>query len=325
MSKREPIHSLYLVKAICAFMVVGIHSAPGGIFRDFFRPLFDIAVPLFFMISGYFLGLSLELSGSGSSASSRWTVLCRYLKSISYICLIVVGVYVVAGIFIQDAPISWEKVKYNIYHLHRGVPATGLHLWYLFALWGAAGCLLIASIHKYVLQTLLFGSLLLGVLHNFGLTLPPSWSWASSTLFQALPNISIGCLVAQYALADRLGRYQSLLAIFGLCAVFLLYYGVDKSWSSLGISLISVVLFVWALSHKSYGKGSTLELIGKRYSQGIYYWHLPLVYLIVSPEKHIVGWENELRLLITIILSINLAWLVEKTQDLLAIPARFRV
>lgn len=57
MTKKELIHSLYLLKAICAFMVVGIHTPLGGSLHDALRPIFDVAVPLFFMITGYFLGL----------------------------------------------------------------------------------------------------------------------------------------------------------------------------------------------------------------------------------------------------------------------------
>lgn len=49
--RREAISSLYVLKAICAFIVVACHSP----MKAFPMPFHDIAVPCFFMITGYFL------------------------------------------------------------------------------------------------------------------------------------------------------------------------------------------------------------------------------------------------------------------------------
>lgn len=48
------ITSLYLLKAICAFGVVVLH-APISIVTDFLREYFAMTVPIFLMITGYFL------------------------------------------------------------------------------------------------------------------------------------------------------------------------------------------------------------------------------------------------------------------------------
>ena len=47
-------YGLDLLKAICAFMVVSIHSPFPGLLGDIFIPLARIAVPIFFMITGYY-------------------------------------------------------------------------------------------------------------------------------------------------------------------------------------------------------------------------------------------------------------------------------
>ena len=51
--QRKSISSLYVLKAICAFLVVIIHFPMK--YGYYFYPIVRIAVPCFFMISGYFL------------------------------------------------------------------------------------------------------------------------------------------------------------------------------------------------------------------------------------------------------------------------------
>lgn len=50
----QRISSLYVLKAICAFLVVVCHI-PFDWAMPFLEPLRRIAVPVFFMITGYFL------------------------------------------------------------------------------------------------------------------------------------------------------------------------------------------------------------------------------------------------------------------------------
>lgn len=50
---QKGIPSLYALKAICAFFVVAIHCGNWG--KEYLMPIFTVAVPCFFAISGYFL------------------------------------------------------------------------------------------------------------------------------------------------------------------------------------------------------------------------------------------------------------------------------
>lgn len=45
---------LDILKAICSFLVVCIHAPFGGIFGEYVIAVSRIAVPIFFMITGYF-------------------------------------------------------------------------------------------------------------------------------------------------------------------------------------------------------------------------------------------------------------------------------
>ena len=54
MYKTERMHSLDKLKTLCSFLVVCIHAPFPGEFGKYFMALTRIAVPIFFMISGYF-------------------------------------------------------------------------------------------------------------------------------------------------------------------------------------------------------------------------------------------------------------------------------
>lgn len=51
---KESIASLYVLKALCAFGIVILH-APIGVLTVPLRLLASVTVPIFFMITGYFL------------------------------------------------------------------------------------------------------------------------------------------------------------------------------------------------------------------------------------------------------------------------------
>lgn len=61
-SKNKQICSLYFLKAICAFMVIMLHTPFDKILKEITTPICQIAVPVFFIISGYFFYNKRELS-----------------------------------------------------------------------------------------------------------------------------------------------------------------------------------------------------------------------------------------------------------------------
>jgi surface polysaccharide O-acyltransferase-like enzyme len=53
-------NGLDLLKTICAFMIICVHAPFPGLLGDIFTPLARIAVPVFFMITGYYYSLTKE-------------------------------------------------------------------------------------------------------------------------------------------------------------------------------------------------------------------------------------------------------------------------
>ena len=53
-----------ILKALCAFLVVCIHAPFPGIVGDYFTALSRVAVPIFFMITGYYYAYTVKQNKS---------------------------------------------------------------------------------------------------------------------------------------------------------------------------------------------------------------------------------------------------------------------
>lgn len=209
-----------------------------------------------------------------------------------------------------------------------GFPASGMHLWYMSALWGGVLLLLLSSANRKLFTAVTFLAILLelvGAYYLPGANISPNTTWLSTVLFHGLPNVSIGYLWARYSVADRLSNYKAVVYLLMLLGLVGTYLFPKSSLNLLGIDLLVVSIFTLALLHPNVGKGSFLTAIGQKYSQGIYYWHIPIVYLIASPEKHIDGWTNELLVLLCIVLSLLLSYVVANIQERLHIPKAYQI
>lgn len=72
--KQGVINSLYTLKAVCAFFVVLLHS-PLGEATEYARAISGIAVPIFFMITGYFLFSSEAENIESKAFMTSWKTL----------------------------------------------------------------------------------------------------------------------------------------------------------------------------------------------------------------------------------------------------------
>lgn len=310
-SVKQSISSLFVLKALCAFMVVGIHTSPGGIVHDAIRPLFDMAVPFFFVVSGYF-----GLAGDESTISKR---LLKTLGKLFPIIATTFLVYYAWGHVDSGRAYSLEVLKYYIYHLGMGYPPAGLHLWYLSALAGAFLLLYLSSLLPRGLRLVAFSGLVLGLVDLFlGSDFRLGQFWGEpllrTALLDALPALSLGYFLRRYeeVIVAKCPLWAvALVFVLGACAVYVFPH---TAVSALGITCLVLSVFVAGLRYAELGRGSWLETIGAKYSQGIYYWHMLIVYSIAHPEHRVSSWTNEALLLLCIALSILLAWVIDSLQ-----------
>ena len=121
-SQRKPISSLYVAKALAALLVV-IGHIPLGTFKDWVYPLTLSAVPIFFLISGYFL-----------YTPNEEEVARRAWHSIKKIAPILAGLTCFYWIILLpnhgNTVRSWEQ----IWHFLVYGQLTTVHLWFLMAM-----------------------------------------------------------------------------------------------------------------------------------------------------------------------------------------------
>lgn len=272
--KREVYPGIYLLKAICAFFVVATHVPQYG--AGYFQPLICIAVPCFYMVTGFFLF-------SGDSTVERRQA-CKWAKK-AFLLLIITSTFY---LYWNDKDIfALSPGEILRVFCQGGIIAP--HLWYLSAMWEAL--LIFCVIRKlcsdnvlekmlYLSIPLILGSLLMQRYHF----LISMWVGYSQWFYQsfitvAIPCMSIGYLIGKYKNKLLNGSFWYILGgaffLLSFIEAFLLnrYVGLRGSGYCLN-SLPAAACMVIACLQSDVKASNIGVVIGKRYSADIYYWHM---------------------------------------------------
>lgn len=311
-NKQGSIPSLYVLKAICAYAVVALH-APIGVASELIGTLGQIAVPIFFMVTGYFLysedgeQLGKRLESSIKKVAIIWLILNVLLTAISWNSIPPFHDWVV-----------WGKWIFMGHHYSYG------HLWYITAL-------LQTLLFFYILTKLrlgryiyLFSSLwilrtILGDLRPLIFGEPESMVMSCNFALAGVPYIATGILIRKY---EAHLKNTSALASVGIISfiglTILSVYTLPQSnyWIYIlkPINNLGLILscFLFALHNTQIGTNSTAEYIGKNLSGNIYYWHAVVITVCRSliPLEGYSSWGA----IIVSILSTMVAYLVVRLQ-----------
>lgn len=209
---KAKIQSLFLLKALCALSVVIIHfPLTGKIYLD---PLIKTSVPVFYMITGYFIFSNLE---EGKTQK-------RLLQSSFKISKLFLGTNIVYFIYNFNAgiPCKFTSVNDIIRFIFWGDNISG-HLYFLTSYLWATFLLSLLSITKLRqclpwLSLLIIGNILLGryffVLQDFfmnGEAYNMPVGMKNNALFLAIPCISMGYIARQWQ--SKLNRKQSIILL----------------------------------------------------------------------------------------------------------------
>lgn len=279
-------YGLDVLKAICAFLVVHIHLPFPGVIGLYFQPLCRIAVPVFFMITGFFFQNTLTKQTLHTQLKK-----IALLLFIAVIANILFYTFVYANGSIATAVSSLFSIQtFKNFILFNETASSG-HLWYLAAL---LYVLCIAFIlHKTNLLNRL--SILIPLLLIIGLILgkysilftgrqfPTMYS--RNAYFTGFPFFYAGYFTAHH-LSKLKQQLSAPLLIIGIVffsitsvleEVFLTRYGIGGT-GDIFVSTIFLSLFVFlffALGNLSLlQKDTVLSTIGRQYSMWIYILHL---------------------------------------------------
>ncbi len=275
--KQAPISSLFVLKAICAFLVVACHT-PMTILPVHIR---DIAVPIFFMITGFFL-YSEDIQRSIDKSKG-------YIKKSLLLVLAFSSFYA----FLE--PLDFTGLlnyKLFIRWLFISIPSRlGGPIWYLVSLfWGLLFFRFYLKLFKGRGIAFLILLMFLGLIQGrykwlvFG---GESSYFVFNFVVQALPTLSIGYLIRKHqARILKFNYIFEIIIVLYLLSIIEQYLlkNYSNGLATIGFGAMTMPLsagiFVLALQYPQFGKSSYLEKIGKDYSANIYYWHMAFVWLI---------------------------------------------
>lgn len=281
MVKKENYSSLYILKALCAFMVVFIHTYKYGTLQTLSQPFVRIAVPCFFMISGYFM-----ISRDGFVSKDKIKkILIKIFKITVWAELLHVVISLLCGY-------SFETPLLNIL-LGDPVVYFGTHLWYLVAYLEALIFFLIIPSRyiKYIyyfIPFLVIMNLLSGRYHSL---IPENHLPVihRSFMYTALPCIAAGMFVKmkENHLLSVFSKYKwsiTSLVLCLSCAEFLLLYFKLPSFGEFYLFTLpfAMCIFLLCLVYRDFGKNTYFEKIGRDYSLDIYIYHYLIYYGMVA-------------------------------------------
>ena len=290
----ERYNGLDILKSICAFLIVSIHVPFPGEGGEYFLSLTRMAVPVFFMITGFFY----------DSVRKRGHVKAQ-INNVFRLFLIANLLYFGWGAVNAAVEGSMEiflQENFGIRKLLRFVLLNealfSSHLWYLGALLYVL--VIRAVLDKYLPQSsekilyaltpvLLIGDLMFGKysLVVFGRTFPHVL--VRNFLFVGIPYFSIGCYL--YKMRERISirrEWNILLILLFACTTLLERYLLvraglnaarDHYISSTFLAAAVFILFMDGEWDRSWA--APLEKIGREYSAFIYIIH-PLLLQIIE-------------------------------------------
>lgn len=279
--------SLYVLKALAALCVLMVHFEFYN--RQYFGPLFNCGVPLFYIISGFFM------YNDSSEKEAK-----RYKKSIVKILKIALFFNLVYFLlrYIQTGDTIIHSIEALVNLIIYGDVIMG-HLWFLHSyLWTLILFLLLLRLRngKQILGVLALFWFLLSLSERqysfvFGLEKYFTRNYYLPSLGVSLPMMYIGYFLRKYEhviLISLNGRKKTYL--FLLLAIILLYtehrmlslVGHYAGGMMISTYIATILFFVVFINHRDFGEDTFLEKIGKFHSGNIYYWQFFPYILFVS-------------------------------------------
>ena len=266
---RERNHSIDSLKLLCALLVVLIHCKYP--YKAEVLPITDVAVPLFFCISGYFV------FGANRSWNRIYHIVQIFVWSAA-LYFIKTEVFSLLTTHSLWIPSSHAVTNFLIFN----DVAFSIHLWYLPAY---IYVLVIAFfVDKYNLWKVSFYTiiplLLVGVLIKYSIAdiCPEEIQYYRNAYFCGLPYFLVGGLIKVASPGINVHWQKSILLIIILALFVVRYLLEGKSLvvmvvRELDLLLLTVAIFQFTICCAQ-KEDNLLSILGRRYSLYIYIFHV---------------------------------------------------
>lgn len=282
------ISSLMALKAICAFLVIQLHILSD--YKEYAIPICRIAVPIFFMISGYFM-----FNSSGQITSDKLKrSLLKILKITFWINILYILYWVIAvienlqylGVFTNPNSLIQlilygDTFCFGLWYLTAYIQAL-LIIW-LFSKLRAL------SVLYWLIPIGLFVNLFWGTYSHLHTDTMFNGFYNRNVFTIGLPCVAIGMLIRKYQ--HRLKLSSAVLIITTLMLLgatyFECFYCIRPYIMHYGDIVIttiplSIAVFLTFLHIEKLGRCKVLNDIGKYHSLNIYLIHILLIWTIVN-------------------------------------------
>lgn len=267
-------NTIDILKFICAFLVILIHASYP--YKDAVLPVTDVAVPLFFCISGFFI------FGRGCNTNRikriaiiiAWSFVLYFAKTELYHLVVMRQAYFLS---VND----WINL------LIFNDVAFAIHLWYLPAYLYAL--FVVYAIEKYNMWSFSFyfiiPLLVIGTIIKMNVP-GPEIQYHRNFLFSGLPYVLTGAFLRSKLAGNDLNMCKLKKLMGGVSCLVVLLMGLryivpaGRSWSNFvmdaDLFLLVVCIFLFVLSIRN-TKVSVWTKLGKDYSLYIYIFHLVIL------------------------------------------------
>lgn len=301
----KKIDSLYVLKAICAILVIDHHSYLFG--QDYIAPFRVTMVPCFFMITGFFL--------YRNNIQEEFSKTKQYCTK-AIILLITFGLfYDILFALIGKNPITFKP---HIANLITGSSICGI-LWYLASLYQG---LIVTHLSRRISLRLLYifpiFYIAFRILNGAYLHIPFHCPTIPSTFLDLVNStcfLSIGYIIALHYKKIKFSKGIYIIGI--VLSYFFLYYSKQfqiNHLNSIAILCMSVSLFLLFLySYKP--KSTYLVQLGKKHSANLYFFHIaPMAILGAFVQDY--GLKNVYAIII-FFATLLISFIVNYTKSLL--------
>lgn len=262
-------YSLDTLKFICAIFVIFIHTPQPEIWCSYITPLVSCAVPIFFMISGYF---------TYGKKNMKHIIYKRIINLLTIFGIVLLFYFSLS--LIANGRDSLEHLSilfsYNFILLN-SVPCS-MHLWYIVAyIYVLLIILLVNRFNLYkwlfiITPILLLTALTIGKYSEIILGHCFPENYTRNFLFTGLPFFTLGMII------KKAKQLPNIYVAGILCIVFYILGIIEvlsvKNWGDLYASTIflSLSIFILFINIKQ-GKDNTFSRIGREDSLYIYLLH----------------------------------------------------
>lgn len=306
-------YSLDKLKAICAFLIVCIHAPFPGTFGNYFTSLTRIAVPIFFMISGYFF--------SAVKAKSQ-------IKKVLQLVVVSNSIYFIFRI--ANAVLRHNLIDYiySVFTIKRLVlffifneSPFAVHLWYLGAIFYVYILFYMADKNGWLNRIVMLFPILLVVDIVFGkyslLVFQCEFpvSMLRNWLFVGVPYFSIGLLIQKNSriLSDNANKHILELSIvaFSFTTILERFFLISNQINTIrdqyiSTTFLAVSVFLFFLYFVD-NQQNMLAQIGCNESTGVYIIHFVFIKLLGGVVNYFPQFDfiyNLVRPVIIFILSV---------------------